>query len=126
MRNGRLALDSHLDAVGCNPRLMVTLDRTPAEAEPKLGGIPGVTGVTLVADDGERRCFALQTLDPRAAAPAVARAVTEMGWDLYVLEPERRDLEALFRAISGSDSGLEEMDEPAADPSGRTREAAHV
>jgi len=126
MRNGRLALDSQLDAVGRNPRLLVTLDRAPAEAEPKLAAIPGVTGVTLHADDGERRCFALQTLDPRAAAPAVARAVTEMGWDLYVLEPERRDLEALFRAISGSGPGPEDTEEPAADPTGRTPEAVHV
>ncbi len=126
MRNGRLALDSQLDAVGRNPRLLVTLDRTPAEAEPKLAAVPGIAGVTLIADDGERRCFALQIPDPRAAAPAVARAVTALGWDLYELEPERRDLEALFGAISGAGATSDEGDEPATAATGLTREAAHV
>ena len=126
MRNGRLALDSQLNAVGRNPRLLVTLDRTPAEAEPELAGIPKVSGVALVADDGERRCFALETRDPRATAPTVARAVNALGWDLYELEPERRDLEALFGAISGAGSGLDGEDEPAPPATGLDREAAHV
>ncbi len=40
--------------------------------------------------------------DAGAAPPAVARAVGAQGWDLFALEPERRDLEALFRAVSDS------------------------
>ncbi len=129
MSGGRLVLDSQLDAVGRNPRLLVTLDRTPAEAEPRLAAIEGVAGVDLVSDDGERRCFALQIEDPRAAAPRVARAVTALGWDLYLLEPERRDLEALFGAVSGSGalvgSGLDDVGEPAPMTRG-TRGSAHV
>ena len=102
MRAGRLALDSRLADIGRDPRLMVTLDRIPAEAEPALAGLAGVTGVTLLEDDGERRRFALEIPDARAAAPAVARAVTGKGWALYGLEPERRDLEALFGEINDS------------------------
>jgi ABC-2 type transport system ATP-binding protein len=100
MRGGRLALDSALDSIGRHPRLLVTLDRPAAEVKPVLAALPGVAGVALLEDDGQRRRFALEGADPRLAGPAVARAVTEAGWDLFGLEAERRDLEALFGAIS--------------------------
>ncbi|MEE4175699.1 MAG: ABC transporter ATP-binding protein [Xanthomonadales bacterium] len=105
MRGGRLALDSRIGDIGRDPRLLVTLDRIPAEAVPRLAAVPGVRGVTLMEDDGERRRFALETVDPAAAAPAVARAVTGEGWALYALAPERRDLEALFGAVNLDDGG---------------------
>ncbi|AUB80231.1 ABC transporter ATP-binding protein [Candidatus Thiodictyon syntrophicum] len=102
MSGGRLALDSQLAAVGRSPRLLVTLDRTAVEARPMLGALPGVSGVTLLDSDAQRHRFALTVADAGAAAPAVARAVGAQGWDLFALEPERRDLEALFRAVSDS------------------------
>ena len=117
MRGGRLALDSRLGDIGRDPRLMVTLDRIPAEAEPRLAEVPGVSAVTLMEDDGERRRFALETADPAGAAPAVARAVTGQGWALYGLAPERRDLEALFGAVNAVDGGA---------AGNQPREAAHV
>jgi gliding motility-associated transport system ATP-binding protein len=59
-----------------------------------------VAGVAVLEDDGRRRQFALEGGDLHALGPAVARAVTGAGWDLFGLEPERRDLEALFGAVS--------------------------
>lgn len=103
MRGGRLALNSRLDEIGRKPRLTLTLDRTPAEAQPMLAALPGVESVTLSEDTGEQRSYALTLAEPVSAAPAVARAVAERGWALYALAPERRDLEALFGAVSGHD-----------------------
>lgn len=103
MRGGRLALDSSLDSIGRNPRLIVTLDRTPAEAEPVLAGLAGISAVTRLDADGARRRFALETADTGVAAPVVARAVGARGWDLFGLEPERRDLEALFGAVTATE-----------------------
>ncbi len=117
MRGGRLALDSDLRAIGRNPRLLVTLDRPAAEAQDLLASLPGVTAVTPIDESGGRRRLALTVADARAAAPAVARAIAERGWDLFGLEPERRDLEALFRAIS--ETG-------AATDAETSAEAAHV
>ena len=117
MSGGRLALDSQLAAVGRSPRLLVTLDRTAGEAQPMLGGLPGVSGVTLLDSDAEQHRFALTVADAGAAAPAVARAVGAHGWDLFALEPERRDLEALFRAVS---------DSAALSGTAAPKEAAHV
>lgn len=125
MRGGRLALDSALDAIGRHPRLLVTLDRSPAEAEPVLAALPGVAGVALLEDDGQRRCFALDGADPRLAGPAVARAVTGAGWDLFGLEAERRDLEALFGAISEG-AGSAEVTGTRRGAEASAQEAAHV
>lgn len=125
MRGGRLALDSALDAVGRHPRLLVTLDRPASEVASVLAALPGVAGVSLVEDDGQRRRFALEGADPRIAGPAVARAVTSVGWDLFGLEPERRDLEALFGAIS---EGASSVDRTATHrgAGASARESAHV
>lgn len=125
MRGGRLALDSALDAIGRHPRLLVTLDRSPAEAEPVLAALPGVAGVALLEDDGRRRRFALEGADPRLAGPAVARAVTGAGWDLFGLEAERRDLEALFGAISEG-AGPAEVTTSRRSAGANAREVAHV
>ena len=100
MRGGRLALDSELNAIGRQPRLIVTLDRAPAEAEPVLSGVTGIAGATLLDRDGDLRRYALETTDPRAAAPAVARTVSDHHWSLFGLAPERQDLEALFGAVT--------------------------
>jgi ABC-2 type transport system ATP-binding protein len=100
MRGGRLALDSRLDAIGRHPRLLVTLDRTPNEATSALAGLTGITGMSLLEQDGDLRCFALETADLRAAAPLVAQTINQQGWALYGLEPERHDLEALFGAVT--------------------------
>ena len=105
MRAGRLALDSELAAIGARPRLLVTLDRGPGEVRALIGAVDGVTDVIHLDDDGVRRRYAIATLDPAAIAPRVAAAAAARGWALYALEQERRDLEALFGAVSGAAAG---------------------
>jgi ABC-2 type transport system ATP-binding protein len=100
MRNGRLALDARLDELAASRRLLVTLDRPPREAEPLLAALPEVSGLAYLDSSGTRHRYALDTGDPQAAAPSVARSVGEAGWDLYGLTPEVRDLETLFGEVS--------------------------
>ena len=113
LRAGRLALDGRLDAVGTEPRLLVTLDRPVSEVTETLGGLAGVASVAHLGDDGPRRRFALRTDAPLRLAPQVARAVAQRGWALYALGPERRDLEALFGAVTEDDGMLAEPPVPA-------------
>ena len=54
----------------------------------------------LLGEEAGLRRFALETTDIRTTSPLVAQAVTEQGWPLYGLEPERQDLEALFGAVT--------------------------
>lgn len=100
MRGGQLALDRALDAIGRPQRLLVTLDRPPAEAEPMLRGIAGVRDLAWVGRNGDLEVYALSAEAPLSLAPAVARAVAERAWALHGLTPERRDLEDLFGAVT--------------------------
>jgi ABC-2 type transport system ATP-binding protein len=97
----------------------VTLDRGPDEVRQLFGALDGVTDVTHLGDDGLRRRYALSAVDPVGIAPRVASDLAEQGWALYGLEQERRDLEALFGAVSGGSGGLERAGADA-------EEAAHV
>ncbi len=133
MRAGRLALDSAIGAIGATPRLRITLDRDLAEARGLLAGLPGVTAVDHIGDEGSRQDYALSTDDPEAAAPQVAAAVIGQGWPLYALARERHDLEALFGQISGLVEASEAPEQAGAQPAGadapigtKAAEAAHV
>jgi len=101
MRAGRLALDSDLADLSNPNRLLVSLTQAPAQVVPMLMDLDPVTAVEPVEGpaDGRYR-YALETADPAAAVPLVARAVSKAGWDLYGLQPEVRDLETLFGAVS--------------------------
>jgi ABC-2 type transport system ATP-binding protein len=100
MRAGRLALDAHLGALSALQRLLVVLDRAPAEAEPLLAGIEGVDDFSMLGSKDRRHRYALAAADPVAAAPRVAEAVHRAGWALYGLHPEVRDLETLFAEVN--------------------------
>jgi len=100
MRAGYLALDSRLDDLSHPQRLLVTLAQDPARATELLMELDPVTAVELVGTADGRHRYVLDTADPAGAAPLVARAVGTAGWDLYGLEPEVRDLESLFGAVS--------------------------
>jgi len=103
MRAGRLAIDSRLDALSTDPRLLVTLDRPVSEVTETLSAIASVGAVTHLGDEGAHRRFALQTADPMRLAPHIAQIAAERGWALYLLTPERRDLEALFGAVASGE-----------------------
>jgi len=103
MRAGQLAIDSRLDALSTNPRLLVTLDQPVSEVSQVLGAVDGVNAVSPLGDEAALRHFALQTPDPIQLAPRIARIAAERGWGLYTLTPERRDLEALFGAVASGE-----------------------
>lgn len=100
MRAGRLALDSSLEALSSPNRLLVSLDQPPNQAEQVLADLAAVTSVEHLGTLNGRHRYALDTDDPGGAAPLVARSVGAAGWDLYGLQPEVRDLEALFGAVN--------------------------
>jgi ABC-2 type transport system ATP-binding protein len=103
MRGGQLAVDSRLDEISTDPRLLITVDRPLSEVSEGLTGIEGAREITHVGDDGLRRTYAVHTDEPLRLAPAVAATAASKGWALYALTPERRDLEALFSAVSSGE-----------------------
>ncbi|MBL8023268.1 MAG: ATP-binding cassette domain-containing protein [Elusimicrobia bacterium] len=109
--NGRLVMDKKLSELKASERLLVTVDRSPREAEPALRELDGVEGVDhLGGQEGEHR-YALSLREGRPvreAAPTVARGLVQKGFAVYSLAPERRDLETVFREVNTQHESAEE------------------
>ncbi|GIX22713.1 MAG: ABC transporter ATP-binding protein [Gammaproteobacteria bacterium] len=102
IRDGRLALDARMDALGRYPRWVVVSDAEGGALEAALRAVPGVRDCR-VEDAGDGRRRALLDVEREAAdalGPKLARRVIEQGWALFELYRERRDLETIFGEIS--------------------------
>lgn len=107
MKDGKKVLDSRLDALQTEGRLLLSVDGGAGDETAFLGGLPGVRAVSPVAADRQQgmpgRTYAL-TLDGEAArhaaAAAVAAAVQGQGWQLYAMSFESRNLETVFAELS--------------------------
>jgi ABC-2 type transport system ATP-binding protein len=98
MRRGQLALDARLDELQHGAGLLLAVEGDP---RPALSGLPSLEGKTAIEERGASgaiRQFRLRA--PASAAPAVAEAVGRAGLKLHQLQPERRDLEAVFAEVN--------------------------
>lgn len=107
MKDGKKALDANLSDLRRNERLILTVDASPATAESSLIKLDGVAGVSVVparsAKDVAGRTYAL-TLAPdrdrEGTAAAIAAAIHGLGWRLFAMHFEFRNLETVFAEIS--------------------------
>lgn len=111
LRAGRVAVDARLDALAVSDRLLVELSGQ-GEAEAALKRVTGVQAVERRPCEEGRFCLALRVegVQPSEIAPEVVRALTGAGFALHRLEPERRDLERVFREVNeGPLTGITEV-----------------
>jgi len=103
IREGRLALDAGLDELGGARRLLVTVDAEASAVEKQLANVSGVSRVESLGESAGRHRYAVLADDDAAAlAPSIARRIHEAGWSLYKLEPETRDLEAVYAEVNAA------------------------
>ena len=113
LKNGKKALDSRLDALRTEGRLLLTVSGLPDAAIALFGTLAGVEKATqmhLTADAGFGNTYALSltpSADRHATAAAIAGAVHDQGWQLYALGFEARNLETVFAEISANEGGRE-------------------
>ncbi|MEJ2032532.1 MAG: ATP-binding cassette domain-containing protein [Deltaproteobacteria bacterium] len=108
--NGRKILDSRLDALQADSRLLLLTDAAPAKVGAVLGSLEGVHHFTEVENKKEEPgyCYAVSLDadgDRYRTAAALARRVQAEEWQLYALHPEARNLEAVFAEISSQQGG---------------------
>ncbi len=104
LRAGRLAVDARMDELRAGRRLLVSVD---GEARDTLTRVDGVAAVEDRGEADGRRHYALDA--PEDAAPAVADALAAAGRRLYALQPERRDLEAVFAEVNAGEAPVKEV-----------------
>ncbi|KJS02798.1 MAG: multidrug ABC transporter ATP-binding protein [Desulfobulbaceae bacterium BRH_c16a] len=107
LKNGRKVLDSRLDALQTEGRLLLSIEGEHRDAGVFLRELHGVRAVTpLVSGPQSGRpgityALSLDAADPRyPTAASIAHAVHEKGWRLYAMTFESRNLETVFAELS--------------------------
>ncbi len=103
IHEGRKVLDAKMDELLTGKRLQVVVDAGPEQATALLAAIDGVVSVAQLAQNGPGYRYVLDMgddEDPAEAAQIAASRIAAEGWKLFVLQPERRDLEQVFGEIS--------------------------
>ena len=99
MRNGRIVVDEKLSELKEGRRCWLQTDASLAEVKGALGNQESVYSI-----DGR---FLISRADDVAVEIAsVVRELVGAGIAVHAIEPERRDLEALFRAVSEGSNEL--------------------
>jgi ABC-2 type transport system ATP-binding protein len=98
LRAGRKALDTRLDELQRDSRLLITLDAPESTALAVLRGVEGVTAVQLIEAGEGRYRYAVDAGED--AAPVIAAAAFRAGFALHALSREQRTLEAVFAQIN--------------------------
>lgn len=109
IRNGQLALDSRLDELAGQGRLLVTTDAGPDDLQADLKGLEQVQAIDRLSSEDQHIRYAL-TLDENAdhhqAAACIADNILAGGHHLYELSGEQRNLEALFGEITADEGRM--------------------
>ena len=106
LKDGKKALDSRLDALRTEGRLLLSVNGEPGEVTTCLGALAGVTEVRPVvaaSQENPGKTYALTLAESEGrheSAAAVAKAVHDKGWQLYSMGFEARNLETVFAEIS--------------------------
>ena len=100
LSQGSLAVDAKLEELQQSHHLLLTTSMPEGAAQ----ALPKIEGLEVLQDErnaGSRYRLKVQGIDAvTPASAAIAHAVVHQGYELYGLQPERRDLETLFHEVS--------------------------
>ena len=95
LRAGRLALDSRIEDLEQNQRLLIVVG---ADGKSVLDGIRGVESITQRATNDSLVHYVVDV--SRDCASDIAQAIHAAGLKLHLLQPERQTLESVFAAVN--------------------------
>jgi ABC-2 type transport system ATP-binding protein len=102
MRAGQLVVDERLEELRKSNSLMIATDLIPKEAEALLKTTEGICQIESLGEKNGQ-CYRLilrEGSDSARVAHAVAKTLIEKSHAIYVLTPEQRDLESVFREVN--------------------------
>jgi ABC-2 type transport system ATP-binding protein len=101
MRAGQLVVDSRVDELGREGRLLVSVGEDASELIGAFGDIEH-----RAANDG---IWHFRIRAAESVAPALAQTLVARGVPLHQLRAEKRDLESVFAEVNASDNRLKEV-----------------
>ncbi len=109
LRNGKLVVDAKLEELRDSKELRLLTSLGREQAKSKLGEVEGVREVLEGEDESSEgaskfgyRLKLTDEADAHQVSATVAKVVHGAEAELYRLQPERRDLETLFREVNQS------------------------
>lgn len=106
IKDGRLALDSRLNELQKNARLIVSTDRKSSTAIPLFTSIANIASAvhrsTTASQSGLHTYELLLATESEKhqTAAAIAKTINNKGWQLFSMQFEARNLETIFADIS--------------------------
>ena len=94
LHSGKIVKDALLDEINQDAPILITIDQDEQIGRPILEKIQGVNSVKLKNKANGSYQYSLEA--DLELNPIISEAVTQAGFKLYELAPERRDLETLF------------------------------
>ena len=102
---GKLVLDSSLDELGSQNQFILETDSSLDSLKSSLSGVSSVKEVVEAGQANgsgpKRGVFKLSMEQGTSDAPAVAKQLIEKGCNLYAFHKEERNLETIFKEVSG-------------------------
>jgi ABC-2 type transport system ATP-binding protein len=115
LHSGKLALDAQLDELRASNSLLVesTLATTKLESLENLFGVETISVIATTEGSSTYRVTTNADAALKNVSADIAREISKQKESLFMLKPELRDLETLFREVGSKDSGVKEVGDAA-------------
>jgi ABC-2 type transport system ATP-binding protein len=115
LHSGKLALDAQLDELRASNSLLVesTLATTKLESLENLFGVETISVIAMTEVSTTYRVTTNAGAGLKNVSAGIAREISKQKESLFVLKPELRDLETLFREVGSKDSEVKEVGDAA-------------
>jgi len=113
INKGQLALDTRLANLRASNRLLVCVDADPGAAELLFSSLDCIESMEHLGSERDLHNYVLKINGEtpagaaQDAAPLIARAIHNTGFNLYALHREQRDLELVFATINSANENLD-------------------
>ena len=115
LHSGKLALDAQLDELRASNSLLVesTLATNKLESLENLFGVETISVIAMTEVSTTYRVTTNAGAGLKNVSASIAREISKQKESLFVLKPELRDLETLFREVDSKDSEVKEVGDAA-------------
>mgnify|MGYP000387555556 FL=1 len=115
LHSGKLALDAQLDELRASNSLLVecSLATTKSESLENLFGVETISVISTTEGSNTYRVTTNASAGLKNVSADIAREISKQKESLFMLKPELRDLETLFREVGSKDSEVKEVGDAA-------------
>ena len=115
LHSGKLALDAQMDEIRASNSVLVesTLDPTRAKSMENLSGVASISVIATADGSSTYRVTTNASAELKNLSASIANEISHQKEALFLLKPELRDLETLFKEVGNEVSEVQEVEDAA-------------